>query len=114
MESARTEPAAIENVLCVNIGYIPPFIDGPALNCVEVIDRSERTVRSANCDELLQGRLYVARFVGAAALQNCRLAVPHPGITEAHGADRLRCRVDMSRVPGLSAVDGNVDRLDPS
>src|ERR1043165_304178 len=110
MKAARSRPPSIFS--SVNIRHISGFVDGPALNGVEVIDRSERTVRSANGDQLLQGRLHVAGFVRRSALQDGRLAVPNPGEAEADGAHRLRHRLKTSGIPGLAAVDRHVHRLD--
>src|SRR5450759_3675596 len=104
VDSEATISSPRRMLLGVNIGYIPGFVDGPALDGVEVVDRSERTVRSTNGDQLLQGWLHVTRFVGAAALQDGRLAVPDPWEAEAHRANLLRHRLHLRRKPGLAAV----------
>src|SRR6185437_5920830 len=103
--------SACKMLLCVNIGYIPRFINGPALDGVEVIDRSERTVRSSNGDQLLQGWLHVTGFIGATALQDRRLAVPDPRKAETNRANRRRKRIKLRRIPGLAAIDRDIDRL---
>src|SRR5450759_3529755 len=90
VDSEATISSPRRMLLGVNIGYIPGFVDGPALNGVKVVDRSERTVRSTNGDQLLQGRLHVARLISAAALQNGRLAVPDPRKAESNRGDLLR------------------------
>src|SRR5581483_11623869 len=87
--AATRNPPAIEKILCVNIGNVPRFVNRPALDRIEVIDRPERPVRSADRNELLQSRLHVTGFVGATALQDRGLAVPHPGEAEANRADGL-------------------------
>src|SRR4029077_19073368 len=95
--------------LGVNIGDAPSFVDRPTLDRIEVIDRAERPVRSADGDQLLERRLNVAGLVGAAALQDGGLAIPHPRIGEADGADRLRHDIELRRPPTLAAIDRYVD-----
>src|SRR5581483_6336831 len=101
-------------MLSVDIGDVPRWIDSPTLDRIEVVDRSERTVRSADRDQLLEGRLDVAGLVRAPALQDRGLAIPHPGITETDRADRFRGDVKLRRLPGLTAVKRNIDRLHPA
>src|SRR6185369_4114654 len=88
--AAISRPAAVDIASRMSIGDIPRLVDGPALDGVEVIDRSERTVRPADGDQLLEGWLHIAGLVGAATLQHRGLAVPDPREAEAHRADVLR------------------------
>src|SRR6516165_9519221 len=97
--------------LGVHIGDVSHLVNGPTLDRIEVIDRSEGTVRSADSDQLPEYRLDVTGLVGAATLQNGGLAVPHPRIAEANRADRLGRDVELRGTPGLAAIDGDIHRL---
>src|SRR5258706_5874824 len=96
----------------LDIGDLSVARDLPALDRVEVIDRSERAVQSADGDELSQCGLDVAGIVDAAPLQDRQLAVQlpwqaKPRVTHRqHGA--LQCRL----APGLAAVGGHLYALD--
>src|SRR5690348_11821333 len=93
----------------VNIGHTPVGCNAPALDRVEVIDRAEGPVVPADRDQLLECRLDISGLVGASALQHGGLTVPHPGEAEAHRAHRFGYGLDTCRVPGLAAVDRDVD-----
>src|SRR4029079_5828067 len=83
--AATSEPRSV----LVDIGDLPVARDLPALDRVPVVDRAERHVEAAQCDELAERRLHVAGVVDGAALQHGRApAVPPPGKAEARVAER--------------------------
>src|SRR5215813_15275186 len=65
---ARHRDAALMQALRVNIGHTPIGGDAPTLNGVQMIDRAERPVRSADGDQLRQCRLNVAGLIDALRL----------------------------------------------
>src|SRR3984893_8158198 len=66
--SATLRQAAIQQILRMDIAHIPIRRDGPALDSIEVIYRTERPIRPTDGGELCQCRLDVSGFVGTAAL----------------------------------------------
>src|SRR5262245_9710085 len=102
--SARARQAAPQQISRMDIADTPVGGDGPALDGVEVVDRAERAIRSADGDQLRQRRLHITCLVSAAALQDGGPAVPHPREAEPDGGNRLRHRVEARRVPGLARV----------
>src|SRR5947209_19134640 len=101
--------AARSVALSVDIADAPILGDGPALDRVEMVDRAEEAVEPAQLDKLLQRGLEIAGLVGAAALQDRRLAVPEPREAEARGADRQQRLLQRRDAPALAAIGRDVD-----
>src|SRR5487761_2696091 len=114
--AATAVPATIIS-LCLemmDIAHAPIGSNGPALNAVQVIDGCDRPVGAAHVGQLLDGGLHVAGLVGAAALQDCRFAVPIPWQAKARMANRQHRSLHLRIAPGLAAVAGSLDARNPA
>jgi hypothetical protein len=96
----------------MDIAYAPIARDLPALDGIEMINRTELTaIEAAHGDQLLEGGLHVARLILAAALEDRSLPVPPPGIAKTRVADREDRLVQGSEMSALPAVGRNLDTL---
>src|SRR5947209_14626973 len=66
--STTIRQAAAQEILRMDIAHAPIRSNGPALDGIEVIYRTERPIRPTDPRELWQRRLDVSGFVGTAAL----------------------------------------------
>src|SRR5262249_34695215 len=103
----KRKPAT--KILGVDIGDTPIGCNAPALDGIEVVDRTERAVGAADRDELFQRWLNIAGLISATALQHCRLTVPRPRQAEPHGTDRLGHGFDARRYPGGAPIGRYID-----
>src|ERR1700748_3824393 len=82
--------------------------DAPRPHRIVVIE----VVFATDGEQLGETRLHIAGFIRRAALDDRRLAVPMPRQAEARQRARQDRRLQLRFLPGLAAVDRDVDPLD--
>src|SRR5262249_13981816 len=90
----------------------PVRCNGPALDCVHMIEQRPALEGAALGNELLMGGLRVTCLVGRAALNHRWLAVPDPWETESRLADRQHRILQRCEIPALTLVCRNLDPRD--
>src|SRR5687768_2739496 len=94
----------------LDIRHLPALGHAPRLDGVVVVDRARASHRA----QLVDLGLHVAGLVDRARLQHRGAAVPDPAHIEAREALGLRRALEPRRRPVATAVERNVDALDPA
>src|ERR671919_3072311 len=115
VSTAQAAPTPSSKLLRVHIGHAPVARHLPALDGVQMVDRTElAAAETADFDQLLKRRLHVAGLVLAPTLQDRGVAVPPPWIPKAGMADRENRLLKGLELPALAAVCRHVHPLDPA
>src|SRR5690348_8975521 len=98
--ATHSEANSANRILDAPVSRNPPTLDG-----VEVV----APVRAARFHQIVQNRLHVPAFVGAAGLKNHFPTVPFPAKAKASKGDGEHRRLQRSILPGAAAIHGDFD-----
>src|SRR5271169_3945870 len=106
---ARTKPAsAAMRSSRIGIGHLAISCDAPGPDCVVVVI----IVIPANREKFGQRRLDVAGFIGRAALNDDRFAVPTPWKPEAGQCPRHHRILQLGDPPTRAVINRDIDAFD--
>src|SRR6266436_650069 len=93
---------------CVGIGHLAVSRDAPGPDRVVMVS----VIVAANREQLSQRRLDITGFIGGAALNDGRSAVPMPGKPEAGQRPRQHRFLQLRWLPALAVIDRDIDASD--
>src|SRR5258705_3907816 len=92
----------------IGIGHLAVSCDAPGPDRVVMVS----VIVAANREQFGQRRVDVTGFIGCAALNDGRLAVPMPGKPEAGQRPRQHRLLQLRLLPALAVIDGYIDTPD--